>query len=126
MTLVDTDVLIWYMRGNEKARRVIDGRPGFSFSVVTYMELVQGMRNKAELRVLREAVRRWEAKVLYLDHEISARAASYVEAHFLSQSLQLADALIGATAVVHRLPLLTADGRHYRSIGELSIEQFRP
>ena len=64
--------------------------------------------------------------IFYLDHEISARAASYVEEHFLSQSLQLADALIGATAVVHRLPLLTADDRHYRAIGELSVEPFRP
>ena len=48
------------------------------------------MRDKRELGVLRDAVRRWEAKVLYLDHEISARAAAYVEEHFMSQSLQLA------------------------------------
>ena len=52
------------------------GAPGRSCSVVTYMELVQGMRNKRELGVLREAVRGWQAKVLQLDHEISARAAS--------------------------------------------------
>ena len=49
-----------------------------------------------------------------------------VLAHFLSHSLQLADALIGATAMVHRLPLLTADDRHYRVIRELNIESFRP
>ncbi len=84
------------------------------------------MRDKRELGVLRDAVRRWEAKVLYLDHEISARAAAYVEEHFMSQSLQLADALIGATAVTHRLALLTADGRHYRVMGALDIEKFRP
>ncbi len=126
MILVDSDVLIWYMRGNEKARRAIDRRPGFAISVVTYMELVQGMRDKRELRVLRDAVRRWEAKVLYLDHEISARAAAYVEEHFLSQSLQKADALLGATAVSHRMALLTADDRHYRVIGELDIEKFQP
>jgi len=124
--LVDTDVLIWYMRGNQKARQDIDRCPGVCMSVVTYMELVQGMRNKKELRALRDAMRRWEAKVIYLDHEISTRAASYVEEHFLSQSLQLADALIAATAVVHRLPILTADDRHYKVIGELSIERFRP
>ena len=49
-----------------------------------------------------------------------------MEAHFLSRSLQLAEALIGATAVVHQLPLLTADDRHCRSIGELNVEPFRP
>jgi hypothetical protein len=97
-------VLIWYMWGNENARQSIEQRPGFAMSVVTYMGL--GM--------LRAAVRRWEAKVLYLDYEISARAAAYVEAHFLSQSLQLADAPIGATAVVDRIQLLAADDRHYQ------------
>jgi predicted nucleic acid-binding protein len=64
------------------------------------------------------------AHTLY--HEISARVAAYVEEHFMSQSLQLADALIGATAVTHRLALLTADGRHYRVMGALDIEKFRP
>ena len=44
--LIDTDVLVWYMRGNERAKRVIKNSDGFSISVVTYMELVQGLRNK--------------------------------------------------------------------------------
>jgi hypothetical protein len=64
------------MRGNEKARRDIHRRTSFCISVVTYMELVQGMRDRRELGVLRDAIRRWPAKVLYLDHEISARAAA--------------------------------------------------
>ena len=124
--LVDTDVLVWYMRGDDRARREIEGQTGFAMSVVTYMELVQGMRNKRELRSLRGAMRQWQAEVLYLDQEISTRAASYVEEHFLSQSLQLADALIGATAVTHRLPLLTGDTRHYQVISGLQVQRFQP
>ena len=46
--ILDTDVLIWFLRGNEKATKaVIDSMP-FSVSVVTYMELLQGMRNRQE------------------------------------------------------------------------------
>jgi len=45
VVLVDTDVLIWYMRGHGKARRVIERHRWFCMSVVTYMELVQGMRD---------------------------------------------------------------------------------
>lgn len=89
-------------------------------------ELVLGMRNKRELRVLRDSIRRWQATLFYLDEEISTRAAAYVGGHFLSQSLTLADALIGATAVTHRLTLLTADDRPYRVIAELNFEKFRP
>ena len=54
--ILDTDVLIWYMRGNEKARKIIDDAERFSISVMTYMELVQGMRNKEELKSLRRAL----------------------------------------------------------------------
>ena len=47
--VVDTDVLIWYMKGNQNAYKIIENLKHFSISVVTYMELVQGMRNKNEL-----------------------------------------------------------------------------
>jgi len=47
--LIDTDVLIWYLRGNQKAYKLIENLNGFYISVVSYIELVQGMRNKQEL-----------------------------------------------------------------------------
>jgi hypothetical protein len=61
MLIVDTDVLIWYLRGNEKAFNTIENLERFSLSVVTYMELVQGMRNKNELNSLRQALHAWNA-----------------------------------------------------------------
>jgi hypothetical protein len=124
--LVDTDVLVWYLRGNERARTAIEQLQGFSVSVVTYIELLQGMRNKRELTALRRAMRQWPAVVRHLDPEISARAAWYVEQRFLSHALQLADALQAATATVHRLPLLTANARHYSAVTELQTGAFRP
>ena len=123
--LIDTDVLIWYLRGNDKARRTIEHAGRFSISVVTYMELVQGMANKRELAMFRREMRAWEADVIYIDHEISSKAMLYVEEHFLSHSLQLADALIAATAIQCGLPLLTANGRHYRIIKELELKAYR-
>ena len=65
MMLVDTDVLIWYMRGNEKAYKTIEGLNNFHISVVTYIELVQGMRNRQELTELRRAIRDWNCKMLF-------------------------------------------------------------
>lgn len=122
--LIDTDVLIWYIRGNEKAYRVIVDSSSFSLSVVTYMELVQGMRNKRELNNLRQAIQAWNAKIIYISEEISTKAMFYVEQHFLSSSLQLADALIGATAVVYGLPLLTGNDKHYRVVKDIQIKKF--
>lgn len=124
--IIDTDVIIWYMRGNEKARLVLDRDVGFPISVITYMELVQGMRNKQELHALRRALHGWQARVLYLSEEISSKALIYVEKHFLSHSLRLADALIAATAISCDLPLLTGNDKHYRVVKELKIKVFRP
>ena len=124
--LVDTDVLIWYLRGNRKAYTLIENLNGFSLSVVSYIELVQGMRNKQELTEFRKALRYWECKVIHINEEISTKAMFYVERHYLSHSLQLADALVAATALVNGIPLLTGNDKHFRVIKELEIKRFRP
>jgi predicted nucleic acid-binding protein len=124
--LVDTDVLIWYMRGNEKAKRAIKNLKGFSISVVTYIELVQGLRNKEELNILRNSLKGWKADIIYINEEISTKAMFLVEQYYLSYSLQLADALIGATSVINGLPLLTSSTKHYKKIKNIIIKKFVP
>ncbi len=124
--VIDTDVLIWYMKGNEKAYKIIENSEHFFISVVTYMELVQGMRNKNELNNLRSALHAWNTKVLYISGEISVKAMFFVEQHYLSHSMQLADALIGATAISHGLPILTGNDKHYRILKDVQIKKFRP
>lgn len=124
--LVDTNVLVWYMRGNEKAKQVIRNTNGFSISVVTYIELVQGLRNKEELNVLRNSFKRLNARIIYVNEEISTKAMFLVEQYFLSHSIQLADALIGATSLIYGLPLLTANTKHYTIIKNIILKKFRP
>jgi len=124
--LVDTDVLIWYLKGNERAYQAIENLNNFYISVVSYMELVQGMRNKKELNNLRKGLHAWNAQLIYISEEISAKAMFYVEQHFLSHSMQVADALIGATAMAYGIPVLTGDDEHYKVISNLQIKKFRP
>ncbi|MBW2370316.1 MAG: type II toxin-antitoxin system VapC family toxin, partial [Deltaproteobacteria bacterium] len=116
--LIDTDVLIWYMKGNEKAYRAVEKSKNFFVSVVTYMELVQGMRNKNELNNLRKSFYAWNAKILYISEEISVKAMFFVERHYLSHSIQLVDALIGATAITYGLPVLTGNDKHYKILND--------
>jgi predicted nucleic acid-binding protein len=124
--LVDTDVLIWYLKGNNLARQEIDSLPDFFISVVTYIELVQGLRNKQELTALRRSLRIWNTKVLYISEEISAKALFYVEQFYLSHAVRLADALIGATAVANGLGLLTGNAKHYRILKDIPLKEFKP
>ncbi|MBN2415395.1 type II toxin-antitoxin system VapC family toxin [bacterium] len=124
--ILDTDVLIWYMRGNKKAYELIENLPSFFISVITYMELVQGMRNKNELNELRKALRIWNTKILYVSEDISSKAMFFMERHYLSHSLEIADSIIAATSITNALPLLTGNQKHYKIIKDLELKLFRP
>ena len=80
------------------------------------------MRSKKELNKLRKALHIWNAKILYISEEISAKAMFYVEQHFLSHSMQLADALIGATAIAYGIPILKGNDKHYKVMKDLQIK----
>lgn len=126
MTLVDTDVFVWYMRGNARAAQAIEALPEISLAVLTYIELVQAMRSRRELAALRATLAALDARMLQIDELVSAKAMFYVEQHFHSHALRLADALIAATAVNAGLALLTANAKHYAPVGELEVRRFRP
>ncbi len=125
-TLLDTDVIIWYLRGNQKAYELIHSLDIFAISAVTYMELVQGMRDKNELRQLKRTLKQWQVKTIYISEEISALALFYVEEYFLSHFMQLADALIAATCSNYGLTLYTANDKHYKIVNDIDLKVFRP
>lgn len=124
--LVDTDVLIWNLRGNHRAAERLDNAGSFLLSAVSYMELVQGVHDKSELNILRQSLHYWQASVQPLDSQISTRAMFLMETYVLSHNLQMADALIAATALSLGTTLVTANDKHYRMIDGLEIDIFRP
>lgn len=124
--LIDTDVLIWNLRGNEKAADFLDSAGGFCISAVSYMELVQGARNRNELLAIRRSLPHWGARIQPLGPEISSRAMFLMEIHALGDGLQVADALIAASAIASGESLVTANDKHYRMIEGLDLRVFRP
>ena len=124
--LVDTDVIIWYMRGNRKALVAIDKLADFAVSVVTYLELVQGLRNKAELNTLKRFLQSRSVSVLHISDSISAHAMFLVEQHHFGHALVLSDAFIAATAVNRGLPLLTANTKHYQMVRKHLLKKLQP
>lgn len=57
---------------------------------------------------------------------ISAKAMFYVKQYYLSHSMQLADALISATAVANGLDLFTGNAKDYRILKDISAKEFKP
>lgn len=123
--IVDTDVLIWYMRGNARAKVVVDALEAFSISAVTYMEILQGIRNNAELRALKQFMVNRRIVCVPIDHAITDRAFYLMERFTLSHGLRMGDALIAATADIRGDTLLTANVSHYRMIPGLTLQAFR-
>ena len=124
--IIDTDVLIWYLKGNDTAKAIVDASIPFSVSSVTYMELIQGMRNKTEFQKFQKQFKKWKTQVVHIEQDISSRAVFYVQEYSLSHSMMLADALIAATVVQNSDVLLTANDKHYRFIPNIEVRKFTP
>lgn len=63
--LVDTDVLIWHLRGYAQATRRLDQLDySLTLSAVSYLEVLQGLRDKAELAAVKQMLARRAATLL--------------------------------------------------------------
>lgn len=124
--IFDTDVLIWAGRGNPAAARIIDATADRALSIVSLMELLQGARSKLEAGKIQKSLRKLRFRVLPLSEAIGTAATTLIERHSLAHGIQLADALVAATALEWDSPLCTANTKHFRPIPELSLVTFRP
>lgn len=122
--LVDTDVLIWHLRGYAQAAQALDRLPQLTLSAMSHLELLQGMRNKAEMTAVQQMFAQRQASILPLTPAITQRATALMTSLSLSHGLQAGDALIAATALEHRLRLFTGNTKHFAPIEGLEIETF--
>ncbi len=126
MILVDTDVLIWVTRKDPHASAFLDSFDDLAVSDVTYMELIQGAKNKREAQAIDKTFKNMEVLRLPITSSISENAVSLVRRYFHSHAMQLADALIAATAVEHGLGLATGNVKHFEVVEELRLHPYIP
>jgi predicted nucleic acid-binding protein len=126
--IFDTDVLIWYFRGNQKAREFLARVPYRSrrVSSLCIMELVQGCRDRQELRAIKEFIRENIAGTIHPDERISERAIALLEGHAAADGLRTVDALVAATALQEEETLVTANQKHFKKITGLNLQRFEP
>ena len=121
MILLDTDVMVDILRGNEQAKiwlQSVDeiGMPGF-----VAMELIQGCRNAREQRILEKELSAYQ--LYWPGAEDCNRAMKTFLSHHLSDNIGLLDALIGETAIGLNAELATFNVKHYRAINALQSLQ---
>ena len=124
--IFDTDMFIWVQRGNENAAEVMDVADARYLSIQTYMELLQGAKNKKQHKYVKDFLSSFAFEVLPLTENIGHRAAIYVEEYALSSGVYSGDALIAATAVENNMPLVSSNKKHFKVINELKFHHFKP
>jgi predicted nucleic acid-binding protein len=107
--LIDTDVLIDHLRGHRQLHT--DGRR-LAVSVITRCELFSGRDQPTILRELLSAM---------IQLSVDAQIAELAGATRREHKIATPDALIAATALVHHLPLMTRNHRHFAAVDGLTV-----
>jgi predicted nucleic acid-binding protein len=113
--LVDTDILIDYLRGHPEAVSFLEQNVDDVFiSSVSVAELYQGVREGEERTKLSRMIS--ALVVLPLTEEIAVTAGLYRRDHRERIGCGLADCMIAATASEHRLELATLNDKHFQML----------
>jgi predicted nucleic acid-binding protein len=121
--LIDTNVLISYLRRDKKAISFLDSLEKVVISTISAGEIYQGVRNKKELRLTKDFLSTY-CRIISLDEQISGLSLELLEKYILSRGLLLLDALIAATAIKYDLTLITSNSKHFEIIKELKVEKW--
>lgn len=118
--LIDTDVLIDYLRGRPQAVEFLESlRELLLISTMTIAELYAGVRDGKERELLNELIRGFQ--VVPVDESISIKGGLYRRDYGKSHGVGLADALIAATAELNQATLVTLNQKHFPMIVDIMV-----
>jgi predicted nucleic acid-binding protein len=118
--LCDTCVIIDFINGRSQELLTLLNEDKVLFiNSVIEMELLQGARNKNELRVVEK--RLGSFRLLMMPQEIFDLATQFIKTYRLSHGLALPDAIIGATAIYYQIPLLTYNTKDFRFLPNIEL-----
>jgi len=105
------------LRGNILAKKFLESSP--EISKITLVELIQGCKNKEELRLVEKAC--YPLHQIKVDIEISEMAIELLRKYNLSHGLLFLDALIAATCIIRKNILVTQNLKDFRFIAGLQV-----
>jgi len=113
--LLDTDVLIDFLRGYEKAVSFVNANSSrIILSSVIVAELYAGVKGDAEQATLERFISLF--RVIPVDSEIAKTGGLYKRDFSKSHGVGLADAILAATAESENAELITLNTKHYPMI----------
>ncbi|MBL8026083.1 MAG: type II toxin-antitoxin system VapC family toxin [Fibrobacteres bacterium] len=118
LCLIDTDIVIDFLRGNAHAISLLKKCSASAcFSCITVAEIYAGVESGEEEK---DVVRLFSMFQVYpITEKIAKTAGLMVKKFGKSHSVEIPDALIAATCTVYNLSLLTLNVKHYPMIKNL-------
>ena len=118
--LLDTDVLIDYLRDRPEAISYVENLTGeLMISAATVAELYAGVREGTERTKLETFLKVFHA--VPIDDEIARQGGLYRRDYKKSHSTGLNDALIAATAELLQVPLVTLNKKHFPMLANVIV-----
>lgn len=118
--LIDTSILVDYLRTLPEAEDFLDSLRVRCISVVTAMEIIQGSRNKKELKINLSFLANF--KIIRIDRKTSDVARELMKKYKLKYNLSIPDAFIGATAMDKNKILITKNVKDFQFIKGLEVQ----
>ncbi len=120
LLLLDTDVLIDYLRNRAEAVEYLENLPKPPIvSAITVAELYAGVREGQERKVLDELVGGFV--VVPITEEIAVKGGLFQRDYFKSHGVGLADALIAATSEIKNAIVVTLNKKHFPMFSEIIV-----
>lgn len=129
MYLLDTDILIYSLKGNEAVLRYVENRQHdpMQISIISLMELYYGAHKSERSAANLARVRRIENSfdILQVDRSI-AETFGMIKSDLESQGTQLDDfdLVIAATALAFNLTMVTNNEKHFQRVHGLRLENW--
>ena len=123
IVLLDTNIIIEFWKQNPAIRQHLAdlGPAALAISTVTEAELLVGTRDTQDMRYIQRELRLLH--VLPIEPAICGLMTQLLGTYVLSNRLKMADALIAATALHHRIPLYTLNKKDFRYITGLQLHE---
>ena len=123
MYLIDTDILVDYLRLHEPALNFLESFPKSDRKVafISRFELLKGCTRKAQAGKIGTFMKHFA--VLPMSNSVAQSALRIYHDKKWHAHIDIPDAFIAATALAHKLTLVTRNLKHYRNIPDLKVEK---
>lgn len=125
--IFDTDILIWYLRGDRAARHIIESTDVEHrwLTSLSLMELMQGARSQQEMNDIQAFVAENFSRMIHPGTAISEKSIHLMSAYAASHGLRVIDAMIAASSLLTKSTLCTGNNKHFSFIPGLSVRVFK-